>query len=150
MKRLFVSDLDGTLLNQYGEVSEKTAEILNEAIAKGLDFTISTARTPTTALQIVEPLNLRLPIMMMNGVLIYDMATKRYLRKETMDATIVMVILGMIKTRGLDCFLYALDEEQVKRKIPFWGLRPSGEFTSKTIEDIKKEAQEKEKLDEIE
>ena len=111
MKRLFVSDLDGTLLNQYGEVSEKTAEILNEAIAKGLDFTISTARTPTTALQIVEPLNLRLPIMMMNGVLIYDMATKRYLRKETMDATVVMVILGMIKTRGLDCFLYALDED---------------------------------------
>lgn len=46
-------------------------------------------------------------------------------------------------------YLHALDEEQAKRKIPFWGFRPSGEFTSKTIEDIKKEVQEKEGLDEI-
>ena len=48
---------------------------------------------------------------MMNGVLIYDMATKNYLQKETMDSKVVMVVLGMIKTKGLDCFLYALDEE---------------------------------------
>ena len=70
MKRLFVSDLDGTLLNESAEISDVTVEIINREMEKGLHFTISTARTPTTALKIVESLNLKLPVMMMNGVLI--------------------------------------------------------------------------------
>ena len=82
MKRLYVSDLDGTLLNQQAELSDVTIDVIKRAIAQGLDFTVSTARTPTTALKIVEPLHLQLPVMMMNGVLVYDMATKKYLKKR--------------------------------------------------------------------
>lgn len=112
MKRLFVSDLDGTLLNSKAEVSDLTAEIINRETEKGLHFTISTARTPTTALKIVEKLNLNLPVMLMNGVLIYDMKSKTYLQKAVMDETTVMVLLGLIKTKGLDCFLYGLEGDQ--------------------------------------
>lgn len=112
MKRLFVSDLDGTLLNKNAEVSDVTKDIINREIEKGLHFTISTARTPTTALKIVEDLNLKLPVMMMNGVLIYDMEKKTYLQKEAMDETTIMVLLGLIKTKGLSCFLYGLEENQ--------------------------------------
>lgn len=111
MKRLYVSDLDGTLLNQQAELSDVTIDVINRAIAQGLDFTVSTARTPTTALKIVEPLHLQLPVMMMNGVLVYDMATKKYLKKEVMEKETVMVLLGLIKTRGLDCFLYGLTDD---------------------------------------
>lgn len=112
MRRLFVSDLDGTLLNSDAKVSEETAKIINAGIERGLNFTVSTARTPTTALKIVEKLNLRLPIMMMNGVLIYDMNSKRYIKKEAMDTNIIMVLLGLIKVKGLNCFLYGLDNDQ--------------------------------------
>ena len=112
MKRLFVSDLDGTLLNSEAKVSDETARIINSGIEKGLNFTISTARTPTTALKIIEKLNLCLPVMMMNGVLVYDMTTKKYIRKETMDSNVVMVLLGLIKVKGLNCFLYGLDNEE--------------------------------------
>ncbi len=111
MKRLYVSDLDGTLLNQQAELSDVTIDVINRAIALGLSFTVSTARTPTTALKIVEPLHLQLPVMMMNGVLVYDMATKKYLKKEVMEEETVMVLLGLIKTRGLDCFLYGLTDD---------------------------------------
>lgn len=113
MKRLFVSDLDGTLLNSDAQISGETARIVNEAIERGLNFTISTARTPTTALQIISKLNLRLPVMMMNGVLVYDMAAKRYIKREEMDSNTIMVLLGLIKVKGLDCFLYGLDNEQL-------------------------------------
>ena len=57
MKRLFVSDLDGTLLQKDAEFSAYTAKTLNEAIKKGLKFTISTARTPASALQILDILD---------------------------------------------------------------------------------------------
>lgn len=112
MKRLYVSDLDGTLLDNEAQISDETARVLNDYIRQGLQFTISTARTPTTALKIIEKLNLRLPVMMMNGVLIYDMETKRYIKKEAMDTNVVMVLLGLIKVKGLNCFLYGLDDEQ--------------------------------------
>ena len=110
MKRLFVSDLDGTLLNGNAEISDRTAGILNDVIEHGIDFTISTARTPATALKIIKPLHLNLPVMMMNGVLVYDMKSGKYLKKDTMDENVVMVLLGLIKTKGLNCFLYALDQ----------------------------------------
>lgn len=111
MKRLYVSDLDGTLLNHDAQLSDVTVDIINEGIDQGLNFTISTARTPTTALKIVEPLHLKLPVMMMNGVLVYDMETGKYLKKEVMDEDVVMVLLGLIKTRGLNCFLYGLTDD---------------------------------------
>lgn len=112
MKRLFVSDLDGTLLNSKAEISATTAERINKGIANGLDFTISTARTPATALKIVEKLNLRLPIMLMNGVLVYDPLTDKYLQKATIDETVIMVLLGLIKLKGLSCFLYSIENNE--------------------------------------
>ena len=42
MKRLFVSDLDGTLLNEKAQVSEYTKKVVNQGMEKGLQFTIST------------------------------------------------------------------------------------------------------------
>ena len=112
MKRLFVSDLDGTLLNSKTEVSDVTAEIINREIESGLNFTISTARTPATALKIIKRLNLKMPVMLMNGVLIYDMERKTYIQKAVMDETVIMILLGLIKTRGLNCFLYGLENNQ--------------------------------------
>lgn len=113
MRRLFVSDLDGTLLNSDACISEVTAKIINEGIANGLNFTISTARTPGTALQMIDKLHLSLPIMMMNGVLIYDMRSRKYIKKEVMDSNIIMVLLGLIKVKGLNAFLYSLVEDQL-------------------------------------
>lgn len=112
MKRLFVSDLDGTLLNSKGEISDITVELLNQGIANGLEFTISTARTPATALQLVEKLHLNLPVMLMNGALIYDMQKQCYLKQAVMEEQVVMVLLGLIKVKGLSCFLYAVDENR--------------------------------------
>lgn len=112
MKRLYVSDLDGTLLTKDATLSENTIEILNREIENGLAFTISTARTPATALKLIEPLHLKLPVMMMNGVLIYDVDKQEYIKKEIMDERVVMVLLGLIKTKGLNCFLYGMEEGQ--------------------------------------
>ena len=49
---LFVTDLDGTLINSKREVPKKSVEILNKLIDKGVNFTVATARTPATAVEI--------------------------------------------------------------------------------------------------
>ena len=69
---LFVTDLDGTLINSKREVPKRSLEILNKLIEKGVNFTVATARTPATAVEILQNLNLKLPVALMTGVLIYD------------------------------------------------------------------------------
>ena len=111
MRQLFVSDLDGTVLDSEATISDTSKRILNQAIDEGLQFTVSTARTPSTALKIMKDLKIHLPIMLMNGVLVYDPVGDTYVKKEIMDETTVMVLLGLIKLKGLNCFLYSLKDD---------------------------------------
>lgn len=112
MKRLFVSDLDGTLLNRQAQVSDETARIINREITGGLAFSVATARTPEVAFKLLAKLNLNLPVILMNGAVVYDMASGTYVKKSVLNETVVMVLLGLIKTKGLNCFLSALDNNR--------------------------------------
>lgn len=87
---LFVTDLDGTLLNSNKEVSEKSTEILNKLIDDGVNFTVATARTPATVVDLLQDVNLKLPAVLMNGVLVYDIKEEKYIdikevKKDTVD-----------------------------------------------------------------
>ena len=44
-KTFYVSDLDGTLLNQNSTISEFTKIELNKLISSGINFTVATGRT---------------------------------------------------------------------------------------------------------
>ncbi len=110
MKKLYVSDLDGTLLNQRGDISAKTAEKLNICIKEGMAFTINTARSPATVFTIMELVNLRLPFAMMNGVLIYDPVQKEYQQVHYLSRETAMVVLGIIKLHKLQCFMHTLED----------------------------------------
>ncbi len=72
MKTLYLSDLDGTLLTSAAALSERSAHILNKLIDKGLLFTVATARTSATVLDLFSGVNLNLPLILMNGVVLYD------------------------------------------------------------------------------
>ncbi|NMB19918.1 MAG: HAD family phosphatase [Firmicutes bacterium] len=69
---LYISDLDGTLLNEKAEVSEKSVAILNDLLEQGLAFTVATARTHLSALPILSGLNLTLPLVLLNGCMLLD------------------------------------------------------------------------------
>ena len=110
MKKLYVSDLDGTLLNQRGNISAKTAEKINMCIDEGMAFTINTARTPSTVFPIMEAVNLKLPFVMMIGVLIYDPVQEEYQKIHYIARETAMVVLGIIKLHKLQCFMYTLEQ----------------------------------------
>ena len=92
---LFISDLDGTLLNGNAEVTEFTRDTLNRLMAKGLNFTAATARTLASAGKILSGLDLKLPVILMNGVLIYDMAEKKYVKINSLSRELCGLIIGL-------------------------------------------------------
>ncbi len=113
MKTLYISDLDGTLLNKNAELSEYTIDALNSLIDKGIHFSVATARTAETSVLILECVAINVPIILMNGVLIYDIAAKQYVKKEMLsEEKIAQILLAMkkIKQTGL---MYALSGDKL-------------------------------------
>ncbi len=54
MKTLYISDLDGTLLDKNAKLSPRSAQIISELIQKGLLFSVATARSQS-CISILHP-----------------------------------------------------------------------------------------------
>ncbi len=79
MKTLYVTDLDGTLLNTDRRLSAETITILNRVIAEGAVFTYATARSVYSASEVTSGLKTHLPVVAHNGGFIVKPATKEIL-----------------------------------------------------------------------
>lgn len=77
MKTLYVSDLDGTLLRRDVRISPYSCGVINSLIENGLMFSYATARSIYTAETAAQGLNVRLPVIINNGVSIIDPVTKK-------------------------------------------------------------------------
>lgn len=110
MKTLYISDLDGTLLNSNAEVSEDAALILNELIGGGLYFTAATARTQVTVAHILESVNINVPAILMNGIMIYDFQKRKYISINAMNESGKKFLYTVIRKHINAGFLYCADE----------------------------------------
>lgn len=109
---LYISDLDGTLLKSDKELSEYTKNTLNALIADGLHFSVATARSSATALKILEDLNINVPVVLMNGVVIYDIAQKKYVNLETIPIKTVIDIVNVFKRHDITGFMYNISNDE--------------------------------------
>ncbi|MBR1739341.1 MAG: HAD family hydrolase [Ruminococcus sp.] len=110
---LFISDLDGTLLNNAAELSPFTCAALSRLIGQGLAFTAATARTIASAGKILAPLPLSLPVILMNGVLIYDPLKKDYIQINRLAPDLCRIALQEMDSRGLEPFMYTVSDGEM-------------------------------------
>jgi len=68
--KLFVTDLDGTLLNRENEISAENKRAIQDAVAQGTTVTIATGRMYVSALPYAKQLDVDVPIITYNGALI--------------------------------------------------------------------------------
>lgn len=106
---LYISDLDGTLLNQDVKLTARTIKILNDLLGKGVLFTVATARTIASVKYILKDLNLTLPIILMNGVCIFDPVKKNYINVETLNKDNVRLLTSIIDEHHLNGFMYSVN-----------------------------------------
>lgn len=105
---LFVTDLDGTLLNSNKEVSIKSTEILNKLIDNGVNFTIATARTPATVVDLLQDVNLKLPAVLMNGVLLYDIKEEKYINIKEIEKDTVDKVFDILNKFDKNAMVYGI------------------------------------------
>lgn len=105
---LFVSDLDGTLLDNQGCLPEKTAETLNTLLEKGLLFTYATARSYSSAGAITKALRLSLPVITYSGAVINEGKTGKGLFYELPDKQALAALFAQMEKLRLAPLVYAL------------------------------------------
>jgi len=105
---LYISDLDGTLLDSSGTLHPLLIERLNRMIDSGLKFTIATARNYDSAYPILKGLNLKIPVILFNGVYLTDFHSGRnvflsdFIAKDVVDN-----MMKMVSPLGLHPFIYS-------------------------------------------
>lgn len=70
--KLIVSDMDGTLLNENVELSDRAAEAIFRAQNAGLEFAIATGRTVDSGYSIVKEKGITCPFIELNGARMFN------------------------------------------------------------------------------
>ena len=76
MKVLYITDLDGTLLNSKDSLSEYTIKTLNCLMDKGMCFSYATARSLSSAEVVTRGLDMNNPVIIYYGTFIVNQNTK--------------------------------------------------------------------------
>lgn len=108
MKTLYVSDLDGTLLDKKAKLTPKSVEIIKKLIADGMMFSVATARSASAA-EILKSLEINIPCVQLNGVLMYDFKAQKYIDCTPMDTKTALNIIKILKAFDRMSFVYKFD-----------------------------------------
>lgn len=112
-RTLYVSDLDGTLLDSAIRIPENAVEILNRAIDCGALFTVATARTPGTLYKLLRELHLNLPAVVMTGATLWQPVTGEYSETKYFKPETVNQIREVYRQNGLSSFIYTLRDKLI-------------------------------------
>lgn len=107
MKTLYVSDLDGTLMNSGEALSDFTRETVNRLVAGGFDFTLATARSIASARPVIQGLKLKIPAVMMNGVFLTDIATERQVHVNYFEPELAKRVIDAFIDNGRPPLVYS-------------------------------------------
>lgn len=100
-KSLYVSDLDGTLLDGSGKLSDFSRENLTRLLEDGLNFTIASARAINEIQPVLGDLPIRLPVIAINGAYLSDYKTGKHLIINSMEKSAAHAIFDIIRKHNL-------------------------------------------------
>jgi len=109
MSTLYITDLDGTLLNPTARISQTSHRLLNEAVEAGAMFTVATARTPATVDVLMHGVDMRLPGIVLTGAALWNFKARRYSDLHYISADSVDIITAAFDRSNVVPFVYALD-----------------------------------------
>lgn len=108
MRTLYVTDLDGTLLDAQAALSARSAEIINRLIEHGVYFTAATARGWSSTRHILSALNLQLPVICSNGVVLINPLDGSELVRHSIEQSDAHELLQKAQSAGFSPLVYHL------------------------------------------
>lgn len=106
-KTLYVSDLDGTLLNSRDRISPVSIRIINDLIDRGMLFTYATARSLVSASVVTEGLSVNIPVIVYNGAFIMQAGTGEILAQESISKEGMEKVTDVLGRHGISPLVYS-------------------------------------------
>lgn len=107
MKTLYVTDLDGTLLNTQEAINPKSIEIINGLVEQGVLFTYATARSLVSASVVAKGLSARIPVIAYNGAFIIHPETGEVLSSMGFTKEEVKKVSSVLQEHHISPLVYA-------------------------------------------
>jgi Cof subfamily protein (haloacid dehalogenase superfamily) len=103
--RLFLADVDGTLVTPDKVLTDRAVEAVRRLGAAGILFAITSGRPPRGMSMLIEPLDIRTPIAAFNGGLLVnrDMSV---IEQRVLPQELVTPVADLIGSFGLDVWVY--------------------------------------------
>ena len=108
-KTLYISDLDGTLLDSGAALSDFSRNGLKSLCESGMNISVATARTAATVVGILDGTGINTPAVLMNGVSVFDLQKKEYVRINPINEKAKSEIVRTVHGCGLAGFFYEID-----------------------------------------
>lgn len=89
---MYVSDLDGTLLQSNGVTSDYTNHVINELTEKGMIFSYATARSLITAKKVTKGIKAKIPLIVYNGAFVIDNVTEEIMISNYFSKSVYSVL----------------------------------------------------------
>lgn len=97
---LYISDLDGTLLNNNAELTDYSRQTLQTLIDAGLPFTVASARSIVSMQQMLAGLQLTLPVICFNGGYLSNFTTGEHHVVNSIDRDVALQIYDHVTDSG--------------------------------------------------
>jgi Cof subfamily protein (haloacid dehalogenase superfamily) len=107
---LYLSDLDFTLLRSDTSLGDYTRDVWNEAVREGVRLSVATARSFTGVRELLDGLELREPLVLLDGALIVS-PEGEILASATLDADRSALALSIGERAGVSPLIVALEED---------------------------------------
>ncbi len=110
MSTLYLTDLDGTLLDRQSRIPEESVRTLNALVEKGLLLSVATARSWTSAEKVIRQLDLRAPLILYNGACLFDVREKKRIWSVGFSLEEKRELAALFERLALSPMVYALQE----------------------------------------
>lgn len=110
MYKLAVIDLDGTMLNQYGVVTQNTKEAIQKAQKAGIEVMIASGRPLDSIKTIAKEIKSEKYFISGNGAIIYDIAKNEIIYENTLKKQKALEIIKICEENSIYYNIYTEKE----------------------------------------
>lgn len=146
MYKFVAIDLDGTMLNSYGIVTENTKKVIKEKIQNGTEIIIASGRTISSIKPIAEEIGSDKYFIAGNGSLIYDIQKEKIIYDKFIPKQKILEIIKICEENSIFYTVYS-EKEIITKTLKYNVLyyhndnqrkEESKRTNIKIIEDIQK------------
>lgn len=123
MYKLVAVDLDGTMLNKYGMVTEDTKNTIKETISKGTDVIIASGRPIDSIKEIAKEIESNNYFIAGNGALIYDIKKDKIIYEKFLSKSKVLEIAKICEENSISYNIYTEETiiaKQLKHNVLYY------------------------------